>query len=134
MVTGTLLFVLSDWLIRVPMLVYVPQRRTPAARSWLLLVFFFPWVGLLLYWAIGRPYLPRRRLELQAQVSDYIRSFALNAENSMLVYDPAVVARLREVQEVYFAHADLLTLEAWRRRPRLAQVAQNLARLVDALL
>jgi len=63
-----------------------------------------------------------------------IRSFALNAEISLLIYDPHVVARQRKIQERYFADADLLTLEEWRRRPRLAKITQNIARLVDALL
>ncbi len=63
-----------------------------------------------------------------------IRSFALNAEVSMLVYDPKVAARLREVQEQYFAHSEHLTLDEWNRRPLAAQVAQNMARLVDSLL
>ena len=32
---GTLYFI-SEWLVRIAMLVYVPQRRTPAsARAWL---------------------------------------------------------------------------------------------------
>jgi cardiolipin synthase len=63
-----------------------------------------------------------------------IRSFALNAEISLLIYDPQVVARLRQIQQRYFAEADLLTLEQWQRRPRLAKITQNIARLVDALL
>jgi len=58
----------GDWIIRVCMLFYVPQRRSPgAARAWLLLIFFFPWAGLILYSFIGRPFLPRRRQERQEQ-------------------------------------------------------------------
>lgn len=46
------------------MLVVVPFRRTPAAaKGWLLLVFFLPWVGLVLYLLIGRPRFPRWRQE-----------------------------------------------------------------------
>lgn len=63
-----------------------------------------------------------------------IRSFALNAEVSLIVYDPAVVARLRAIQERYLAESDLLDLAAWRRRSLAARVAQNLARLLDSLL
>ncbi|MGN5480508.1 PLDc N-terminal domain-containing protein [Cupriavidus basilensis] len=45
--------------IRLTMLVNVPQRRAPAAaRTWLLLVFFLPWLGLLLYALFGRIYYP----------------------------------------------------------------------------
>jgi cardiolipin synthase len=59
-------FFVSEWIIRLVMLVYVPQRRTPAAaRSWLLLIFVEPWVGLLLYSIFGRAALSQRRSELQ---------------------------------------------------------------------
>jgi len=51
-------FFVSEWLIRLVMVVAVPFRRTPAAaKGWLLLIFFEPWVGLLIYVLIGRPWL-----------------------------------------------------------------------------
>ncbi len=56
------IFFLSEWAIRLAMMVVVPFRRTPAAaKGWLLLIFFEPWVGLLLYLLIGRAKLPRWR-------------------------------------------------------------------------
>src|SRR5215510_9375170 len=67
-------YLVSEWAIRLAMLVYVPQRRTPAAaRTWLLLIFFWPAVGLALYWLFGRIYYPKRRLEEQARASQYVR-------------------------------------------------------------
>jgi len=63
-----------------------------------------------------------------------IRSFALNAEVSFIVYDPEVVAQLRAVQERYLADSELLDLATWRQRPVPQRVAQNLARLADSLL
>lgn len=63
-----------------------------------------------------------------------IRSFALNAEVALLVYDPAVVHALRTVQERYFTDSTELTAEAWARRPLWVRVAQNTARLGDSLL
>jgi cardiolipin synthase A/B len=60
---GTLA-VIADWAIRLVMLPIVPTRRSPeAAKGWLLLIFFLPWVGLVAYVLIGRPRLPRWRLE-----------------------------------------------------------------------
>jgi cardiolipin synthase len=57
-------YYLSEWVIRLVMLVVVPFRRTPeAARGWLLFIFVIPWVGLLAYLAIGRPRLPRSRMQ-----------------------------------------------------------------------
>jgi cardiolipin synthase len=62
--TWAWIYVLSEWVIRIVMLVVVPFRRTPAAaKGWLLLVFFLPWVGLILYLLIGRPRFPRWRQE-----------------------------------------------------------------------
>jgi cardiolipin synthase len=63
-----------------------------------------------------------------------IRSFALNAEINLVVYDPAVVRALREVQERYFAHSEKLSAKTWRRRPLAQKVLQNTARLADSLL
>jgi cardiolipin synthase len=61
--TWATLYFLSEWVIRLGMLVVVPFRRTPeAAKGWLLLAFFLPWVGLILYLFIGRPTYPRWRL------------------------------------------------------------------------
>ncbi len=70
-------YVAGEWIVRIGALFYVPQRRPPnAARAWLLLIFFLPWVGLLMYMLIGRAYLPRRRLEVQRQIYDLIRRIA----------------------------------------------------------
>ena len=76
---GTL-YVASEWVIRVAALIYVPQRRPPsAARAWLLLIFFLPWAGLLLYLLIGRAYMPRRRFKIQRQIYELIRRIAPRA-------------------------------------------------------
>jgi cardiolipin synthase len=62
-------FFISEWVIRLAMLLVVPFRRTPAAaKGWLLLIFFEPWVGLLLYLLIGRAKLPRWRREQLAKL------------------------------------------------------------------
>ncbi|MEI8340157.1 MAG: cardiolipin synthase [Verrucomicrobiota bacterium] len=63
-----------------------------------------------------------------------IRSFALNAEINVLVYDNEVVRELRKVQERYFANSDQLTAAEWERRPLRTRIAQNTARLADSLL
>jgi cardiolipin synthase A/B len=66
-------YIASEWVVRLVMLFYVPQRRTPAAaRAWLLLILFLPWPGLVLYVIMGRAYLPRARLEMQEAVSKLI--------------------------------------------------------------
>ena len=63
-----------------------------------------------------------------------IRSFALDSEVSLLVYDEKVVAAFEAVQARYFAHSREVSAETWSRRPLLRRVAQNTARLADSLL
>ncbi len=63
-----------------------------------------------------------------------IRSFALNAEINLLIYDSKVAADLRAIQENYFAHSHLLTAEEWSKRPLVTRTLQNMARLADSLL
>jgi len=63
-----------------------------------------------------------------------IRSFALNAEVNLLVYDPGFVEQLRAVQERYFADSDLLDPGTWSRRRLTAKIAHNTARLLDSFL
>ena len=57
-------FYIIEWTVRILALAILPWRRSPAAvRSWLLLIFFLPIPGLLLFLAIGRPRFPRWRRE-----------------------------------------------------------------------
>ena len=63
-----------------------------------------------------------------------IRSFVLNAELMLMLYDPGVASRLAAEQERAFAGSRLLTLEVWRQRSFAKQLAQNLARLMSPLL
>ena len=53
-----------EWAIRIGALAVVPLRRSAAAtRGWLLLIFFLPLPGLILYLFIGRPRFPKWRTE-----------------------------------------------------------------------
>jgi cardiolipin synthase len=63
-----------------------------------------------------------------------IRSFALNSEVSLLVYDSTVVRELRRIQERYIQASELITRERWQRRHVLRRWVQNIARLTDTLI
>jgi cardiolipin synthase len=63
-----------------------------------------------------------------------IRSFALNAEVMLLIYDHDVAGQLAAEQERCHANSQLLTLAWWEKRSFGARVAQNLARLLSPLL
>jgi cardiolipin synthase A/B len=66
-----------EWLIRVAMLAVIPFRRSPAAaRSWLLLIFFLPIPGLLLFLLIGSPRFPAWRVERFVRMRALLRGIA----------------------------------------------------------
>lgn len=65
------IFFAAEWAVRLAMIVVVPFRRSPdAAKGWLLLIFFEPTVGLLVYLLIGRPKLPQWRLQRHVEFED----------------------------------------------------------------
>ncbi|TYT26778.1 cardiolipin synthase [Luteimonas viscosa] len=71
--TGLWLLI-ADWLVRLVALAWIPSRTTPgAARSWMLLVFFVPLLGLPLYLLLGHPWLSRERVARQRLASQVIR-------------------------------------------------------------
>ncbi len=86
-----LLYVASEWVIRLVMLVYVPQRRTPdAARAWLVFIFLVPWVGLALYALIGRIRYPRRRRQDEERATDWIRAAMIDMNARAALLPPLV--------------------------------------------
>ena len=70
----SVIYLISEWVIRLTMLVYVPRQRTAAAaRAWLLFIFLLPWPGIVFYALVGRIYLPKDRLLRQERASKKIR-------------------------------------------------------------
>jgi cardiolipin synthase len=85
------IFLLSEWAIRLAMLVVVPFRRTPAAaKGWLLLIFFEPWVGLLLYLLIGRAKLPRRQRQQLAKLPQAMSKVIARLTTHPHIFHPEV--------------------------------------------
>lgn len=114
-----LLYVLSEWGIRLVMLVYVPNRRSAAAaRAWLVLIFLVPWVGLVLYAFIGRIRYPAKRLAAEARAVSRIRAVqeemrSLTAFQWPDMQDPAarnarLVERLGDFGPLAGNHIELL--------------------------
>ena len=62
------------------------------------------------------------------------RSFRLNFEILVGVYDPDFSMRLRALQQHYIDRSELMDLETYSRRPKLRQAAENFARLLGPLL
>jgi len=71
--TSYLIYSIGEWVIRLTMLPIVTSRRKPnAAMAWLLLIFFLPWAGLLLFLAFGTRQLPRLRRKRMREMRDHI--------------------------------------------------------------
>jgi cardiolipin synthase len=63
-----------------------------------------------------------------------IRSFQLNAEASLILYDEKVANMLEAEQDKNIAASDRLNRESWDQRPRPVKLVENIARLVSPLL
>ena len=63
-----------------------------------------------------------------------VRSFALNAEIVVLLYDASVCSNLAREQDRYLRDGQMLDPAGWSRRPAVVKVAENLARLLGPLL
>jgi cardiolipin synthase len=62
------------------------------------------------------------------------RSFRLNFEILLAIYDRGFTSQLRDVQQDYIDRSLLLDLDHYRRRSKLRQTAENFARLLGPLL
>jgi cardiolipin synthase len=74
------------------------------------------------------------RLAIVGSSNVDLRSFQLNQEASLLLYDDASVAQVDAIQRGYLAGSDSVGLEDWRRRPLSRKLAENIARLFNSLL
>jgi len=63
-----------------------------------------------------------------------MRSFWLNFEVTLFVYDPNFRARLRKLQQRYIEKSDLIDLQVWRKRPARTRFIENVAQLFSPLL
>ena len=62
-----------------------------------------------------------------------IRSFLLDLEVSLVLYDPTVVKRLKKVSASYIGRSKRIDLHEWRLRPFRKVLLDNIARLTSAL-
>jgi len=63
-----------DLSIRIVAIIVVPRNRRPTSgMAWLLAIFFVPYVGILLFWLIGNPKLPRKRRKIQDEINEFVR-------------------------------------------------------------
>ncbi|WP_267396049.1 MULTISPECIES: phospholipase D-like domain-containing protein [unclassified Sphingomonas] len=74
------------------------------------------------------------RLAILGSSNVDLRSFQLNEEASLLLFDTSSITSVETIQHGYLAGSDTLDLATWRARPRQRKVIENVARLVSSLL
>jgi len=63
-----------------------------------------------------------------------MRSLWLNFEISLMIYNRAVTAQIRELQASYIRDSDLLDISLWRQRPFARRLLENVTHLAAPLL
>ncbi|MBN2216957.1 MAG: cardiolipin synthase [Pirellulales bacterium] len=84
----SLLNYLLEWVIRIVMLVVVTNRRRGSPMAWLLVIFFLPVPGLVLYLLIGENRLPRRRAGRHARLLSELSLIRRRLEGHPAVVHP----------------------------------------------
>jgi hypothetical protein len=84
------IWLLAEWTIRIAALFIVPRNRKPTAgTSWLLFIFFFPFLGILVFLILGNPKLPKARRNAQktlnAFISKTLKTFRKTRDNKNLL-------------------------------------------------
>ena len=88
-------YIAAEWAARLAMVVIVPFRRSPeAAKGWLLLIFFEPAIGVLLYLLIGRPSLPEWRAERSLEFDKLARPTYERLARDPNIFHPDVGAEM----------------------------------------
>jgi cardiolipin synthase A/B len=91
------IFFAAEWAVRLMMIVVVPFRRSPeAAKGWLLLIFFEPTIGLILYGLIGRPTLPAWRVQRHVEFAKLSRPIFERLAREPNIFHPDVGAELNK--------------------------------------
>jgi len=126
---------LTEWAIRLGALLVVPFRRGPeAAKSWLLLIFFLPIPGLILYFLIGRTNLPRSRLEILAKLPAVLRPTVTVLRQSPHIFHPRPGGDADGIRQVAqsLSGIDVLGGNAVDVHCNYREILQNIAADIDA--
>jgi len=75
-----------------------------------------------------------REISLFGTVNLDIRSFWLDFEVTLCVYDPPFAESLLALQQKYIEDSQEVNADAWRKRPATERFSENLARLCSPLL
>jgi len=131
----TILYIISEWLIRLIMLGVVTHRRRPSsATAWLMVIFFQPWVGLLLYLLFGEDRLPRLRIEQHSRLMRQMRTVIGRFEDQNNVVQPELDPTQRSVVRLaqHLGHMPILGGNHADFMSRTQEVIDRLVADIDA--
>ena len=108
MVFLSLAYVVSEWLIRITALFTVTRGRQPAAAlAWLAVIFFQPWIGMILYVMMGESSIIRRRsydYSEKAKEVDALLSFdssrSLTPDKRSKIFHPMIDKNMQPLAEL----------------------------------
>jgi cardiolipin synthase len=93
--SASTVYFISEWVLRLVMLFVILRKRRPAsALTWLLVIFFLPWPGLVLYIIFGSYRLPRRRILQHGQFLEKLAPMFERPELSQGLAYPLLRAEL----------------------------------------
>jgi cardiolipin synthase len=94
----------AEWSVRIVMLVVLvvnPRKLRPnSTMAWLLVIFFQPWIGLVLYLLIGGRRLPGERLQQRALVEKRIKELNESFKQTPGVMHKKLPEELREIERL----------------------------------
>src|SRR5437773_5081820 len=123
-------FFIAEWIVRLTMIVVVPFRRSPdAAKGWLLLIFFEPTVGLILYALIGRPTLPQWRQQRHVEFEALSRPIFERLAQHPNISSPDVGVELKKAVTLAENLGELPILDG-----NSAEVLADYDELIDRLI
>jgi len=93
-----ILYIASEWLIRLLMVPVVLRRKHPqAALAWLAAIFFLPWVGFFFYLLIGEHRLGTRRLKAHAATVARLKKLVKRAADRAEASPPRIKSGRRDM-------------------------------------
>lgn len=88
MISWSVIYLISEWIIRLIMLVVVTRRQPKSAIVWLMVIFFIPWIGLIFFLLMGRNRLPRRRIGIHFRLMEELRAVRDRFRNHPNIVQP----------------------------------------------
>jgi cardiolipin synthase len=128
----SLILVIAEWSLRLAMLPIIVSRQrgsSDATLAWLVVVFFMPWIGSVLYFLVGEIRLGKRRLTRYARHADAFYFEKPAAATARALVRPEVIGDARSVPTVA-EHLGAMPIVGGN----AVEIVMDSARLIDELV